>query len=235
MQSDLSELKIGESELEKLSGIALSDGAAIYLYWHFVRGKRLKIWSIIFNQISVFGLTLIISVPLALIIASNTSYSPDDPKLIALFLQNAMGLSLTITIGWNVFMWFKTKPLVALASLVEEVKKYNQAVRAVYIIDKLAEAGSFQVNLINREETIKALKVTRESLICALKTERILRENQEFIEGCYELFSNIENNLAALMAFDVIDRGSEYGRLLNKALEIGTNVHQELRKLQHRS
>jgi hypothetical protein len=62
---------------------------------------------------------------------------------------------------------------------------------------------------------------------------RILRENKDFIDRRYELFANIESNLAALMALDVSDRASEYGRLLNEALEIGMSVHKEVRKLQN--
>ncbi|WP_242724705.1 hypothetical protein [Microcoleus vaginatus] len=37
-------------------------------------------------------------------------------------------------------------------------------------------------------------------------------------------FANIESNLAALMAVDVSDRATEYGRLLNEALEIGMSA-----------
>ncbi len=71
---------------------------------------------------------------------------------------------------------------------------------------------------LNRNDVVKALEVTRESLICALQTERILRENQDFIMKRYELFASMENNLSALMNFDVKNQATEYGRLLNEAL-----------------
>jgi len=100
-------------------------------------------------------------------------------------------------------------------------------------IDRLTAAGNLQANLINRADAIEALQITRESLVCALRTERIMRENKDFIDRRYELFANIESNLAALMAVNVSDRATEYGRLLNEALEIGMSVHKEVRKLQN--
>ncbi|MGD1713832.1 hypothetical protein [Dapis sp. BLCC M172] len=61
-------------------------------------------------------------------------------------------------------------------------------------------------------------------MICAIQTERILRENQDFIMRRYELFASMENNLSALMNFDVKNQATEYGKLLNEALEIGMSV-----------
>ncbi|MEG3929246.1 hypothetical protein [Microcoleus sp. T3_D1] len=142
-------------------------------------------------------------------------------------------MSLAITVAWNVYKWVKAKPLATLAGVRDEVEKYHEVTPALDIIDRLTAAGKLQANLINRGEAIEALKITRESLVCALKTERILRKNQQFIGRRYELFANIESNLAALMALDVSDLATEYGRLLNEALEIGMSVHKEVRKLQN--
>jgi hypothetical protein len=112
------------------------------------------------------------------------------------------------------------------------VQKYNQAIKAVDIIDKFVEAGNLNISLMNREETLRALTVTRESLICAVKTEKIIRENQGLMEKQAELFLNLENNFSTLMNYQLTDQVHEYSRLLNQALEIGTNVHKEMLKLQ---
>lgn len=240
MQQDLEELRITEKELEELSGVTLSDVVMGNLYRTSVlresligkkRRDRQQLASFIFNEILIFGLTLIISVPITLVIAKNTASVPDTQAFFQ-FLQLTLFLSILLSCGWNIYMWLKAKPLAALANLVDEVEKYNEVIKAVDIIDKLTAVGNLPVNLINREDAIKALNVTRDSLICALRTERILRENQEFIGRRYELFVNIENNLTALMSFDVNNQASEYGRLLNEALEIGMSVHKEVRKLQ---
>ena len=240
MQRDLEDLTITEKELEDLSGIALSDVLMGNLYRISVirdgligkkRRDRQKLASFLFNEILIFCLTLIVSLPIALIVTKNIAASA-DAQIFSQFLQLTLGLSLALSLGWNFSMWLKAKPLTTLASLVDEVEKYNEVIKAMDIIDKLTIAGILQVNLINRQDSIAALSVTRESLICALRTEKIIRENQEFIGRHYELFVNIENNLTALMALNVSNQASEYGRLLNEALEIGMSVHKEVRKLQ---
>ena len=233
MFSNLSELTISESLVEELSGVATSELLIVDLSWHSLGKKRKKIMSLISNQILIFGLSLIISLPLALMMVANTNYAPDNPKLIFIFFQITVGFSLIITLGWNIYIGFKTKHLVTLTNLRDEIKKYNEAIRAVEIIDRLAAAGNLEVNLTNREDVVEALAVTRESLICSLKTERIFRENKDFIDRRYELFANIENNLAALMAFEIGNQASEYGKLVNEALKIGTTVQKEMRKLQN--
>ncbi|CBN56092.1 MULTISPECIES: hypothetical protein [Kamptonema] len=240
MQPDLEELRITEKEVEELSGVTLSDVVMGNLYRTSVlresligkkRRNRQQLASFIFNEVLIFGLTLIFSVPITLLIAKNTTSVPDTQAFFQ-FLQLTLVLSILLSCGWNIYMWLKAKPLAALANLADEVEKYNEVIKAVDIIDKLTAVGNLPLNLINRDDAIKALNVTRDSLICALRTEKILRDNQEFIGRRYELFVNIENNLTALMAFDVNNQASEYGRLLNEALEIGMSVHKEVRKLQ---
>lgn len=231
MQRDLQDLKITELEVEKLSGKSLSDILMVNLYQLPLGFSRKQLLSIMLNQIVVFGLTLIISLPLTLLMITKTSYASDDPRLISLFIRIVFAISLGITLCWNIYMWWKTKPLKELAKLQNEVNKYNQVIMAVEIMDRLAAVGNLEVNLINRNDVVQALQVTRESLICALQTEIILRENQDLMMQRYELFASMENNLSALMNFDVRNQATEYGKLLNEALEIGMSVQKEVRKL----
>ncbi len=218
MPPDLQDLKITELEVEQLSSKSFSDISMVNLYQLPLGFSRRQLLSIMLNQIIVFGLTLIISLPLTLVMITKTSYASDDPRLINLFIKIVFGISLGITLCWNIYMWWKTKPLKELAKLQNEVNKYNQVIIAVEIMDRLAAVGNLELNLINRNDVVKALEVTRESLISALQTERILRENQDFIMRRYELFASMENNLSALMNFDVKNQATEYGRLLNEAL-----------------
>ncbi len=231
MPPDLQDLKITELEVEQLSSKSFSDISMVNLYQLPLGFSRRQLLSIMLNQIIVFGLTLIISLPLTLVMITKTSYASDDPRLINLFIKIVFGISLGITLCWNIYMWWKTKPLKELAKLQNEVNKYNQVIIAVEIMDRLAAVGNLELNLINRNDVVKALEVTRESLISALQTERILRENQDFIMRRYELFASMENNLSALMNFDVKNQATEYGKLLNEALEIGMSVQKEVRKL----
>ncbi|MEG4393772.1 hypothetical protein [Microcoleus sp. BROC3] len=233
IQADWEQLKIPEKELEDLSGIALSDGFAADFYRSAALRNGKKLFSLLLNELLIFCLTLVVSLPVALLANKHNVGSFSDAEIFVRVLQITLGLSLAITVAWNVYRWVKAKPLATLAGLLDEVEKYHEVIQALDIIDRLTDAGNLQANLINRGDAIEALKITRESLVCALKTERILRENQKFICRRYELFTNIESNLAALMALDVSDRATEYGRLLNEALEIGMSVHKEVRKLQN--
>jgi len=229
----LEQLQIPEKELEDLSGIALSDGFAADFYRPAALRDSKKLFSILLNELLIFCLTLVVSLPVALLANQHNVGLFSDAEIFVRVLQITLSLSLAITVAWNAYKWVKAKPLATLAGLLDEVEKYHEVIQALDIIDRLTDAGNLQANLINRGDAIEALKITRESLVCALKTERILRENQKFIGRRYELFANIESNLAALMALDVSDRATEYGRLLNEALEIGMSVHKEVRKLQN--
>lgn len=233
IQSDLDDLLIPEKDLEELSGIALGDGFAGNFYQHSTFGDSKKLFSMLLNELLIFCVTLVVSLPVALLATQHKVGSFSDAEIFVWVLQITLSLSLVIAVAWNVYRWAKAKPLATLAGLLDEVDKYHEVIKALDIIDRLIAVGNLQANLMNREDAIEALSITRESLVCALKTERILRENQEFIGRRYELFANIESNLAALMAMDVSDRATEYGRLLNEALEIGISVHKEVRKLQN--
>lgn len=233
IQADLDDLKISDKELEDLSGIALSDGFAADFYRPAALRDGKKLFSLLLNELLIFCLTLVVSLPVALLANKHDVGSFSEAEIFVRVVQITLGLSLAITVAWNVYRWLKAKPLATLAGLLDEVEKYHEVIQALDIIDRLTAAGNLQANLINRGDATEALKITRESLVCALKTERILRENQQFIGRRYELFANIESNLAALMAMDVSDRATEYGRLLNEALEIGMSVHKEVRKLQN--
>jgi hypothetical protein len=115
-----------------------------------------------------------------------------------------------------------------LVRLFEEVKRFNSVIKAIEINDQIEAVGNPGVRLRNREQVIHALKLAREDIIRALKTERILRENESFIKLNADL---LDNNLTALTALQVSDQASEHGRLLNEALQIVVDVQQEMRKL----
>ena len=75
---------------------------------------------------------------------------------------------------------------------------------------------------------LEALKLTRSDLIRALKTEQILRQNEDLIKQ-QECFGD---NLAALTALQVSERASEQRRILDAALQIAVQVRSQIRQLQ---
>jgi hypothetical protein len=136
---------------------------------------------------------------------------------------------LLIKLVISTIRWTKFK---SVRRLVKEVDRYNAVIKAVDINDQLEEAGNSGVGLSDREKVIQALGVMRTDLVRTLKTERILRENKRFIAKHPQLFTT---NLTALTALQVSDQASEYGRILDQALQVAVGVQEEMKKLQNRS
>lgn len=124
----------------------------------------------------------------------------------------------------------KAKMTNSLRILLNDVERYNSVIKAIDINDQIEDAGNPDVSIQQRELVIEALQLTRVDLVRALKTEKILRENKNFILGNTELFIN---NLAALSAMQVTEQATEHGRLLNEALQIALDVQHEMKRLQN--
>ena len=237
MQSDLKALKISEEELETLSGLDIND---IFVGGILGGTYRPSVWKnprkLIFlgiTEISVFVLILVFTLPIGYILTQNSAQTVGEIQRALQFLKINLSVAVVLMVGWNLYLLSNQKGLAPLAKLLDEVDKYNEVIKAVEIIDKLAAVGHLPANLINREEVLEALRITRESLICALMTEKILRQHKSFIARRHELFTNIENNLLSLRTLEVNNQANEYGRLLNEALQIGMSVYQEVKKLQN--
>ncbi len=135
-------------------------------------------------------------------------------------------------------LWWKKMKILnqnmtnSLEILLNDVDRYNSVIKAIDINDQIEAAGNPGVVIQEREKVIAALELTRTDLIRALKTERILRENKNFILRNTELFAN---NLATLTAMQVTEEATEHGRLLNEALQIALDVQLEMKRLQTQS
>lgn len=114
-------------------------------------------------------------------------------------------------------------------TIFDKIYNYNKLIRAIDINDQLEDAGNTSLSLSDREKVIEALQFTRNDLIRALKTERILRENKEFIASNPHMFAT---NLTALPHFQVSEQASEYGRILDETLKVAVDIQDELKKLQ---
>ena len=94
------------------------------------------------------------------------------------------------------------------------------------------QVGNQSANLDHREDIVQALELTRDSLICGLTTEKILREHHNFLSSHRQLFDNIEQNLIALESLEVKNQVDQYSSMLSDALVIGINVQREMLNLQ---
>ncbi|MGL4619845.1 hypothetical protein [Chroococcidiopsis sp.] len=116
-----------------------------------------------------------------------------------------------------------------LRNLILEVDRYNVLIRIINLGDELKAAGNQGAGIENREKAIAALQITRDSLICAIKTEKILRNNRNLINRNLNLLTN---NVSSLQALEINAEASEYSRLLNEAVQLTTDVQTEMKKLE---
>ena len=120
----------------------------------------------------------------------------------------------------------------SLRILLNDVERYNSVIKAIDINDQIEDVGNLGVGIQERETVLAGLKLTRDDLLRAIKTERILRENKSFIITNADLFTN---NLATLASMQVNEEATEHGRLLNEALQISLDVQHEMKRLQNNS
>ncbi|MEH2135228.1 hypothetical protein [Nostoc sp.] len=239
MRDDLQGLEISQDELQKLTNLPVNYQLLIItntfqslLKKYIQKIKSSEGATVVFIGFAtfVFGY-LLFDIFLKIFISWITI-----PSWILLIILSLWVGGLTQTILYLV--WRSRSKLVkinmtnSLRILLSDVERYNTVIRAIDINDQIEEAGNPEVLIKERESVIAALKLTKADLVRALKTERILRENKNFILSNTELFVN---NLATLTAMQVNEQATEHGRLLNEALQIALDVQDEMKRLQTQS
>ncbi len=234
MNPELKDLTIAAKELEQLTGFEVNElfiggllGGA-YRPGLFKNSKRL--FSFCLTQLFVSALTIIFTLPLGLVMIRSDAKSINDVSTISQFLQTTLGISFIIVVGWNLSTGLKSKTLKPLARLLDEVDKYNEVVQAVNVVDRL-EAIGIPSQTMKQQQAIAALSIARNSLVCGLMTEKILRQNHSLLARRADLLYNIEANLVSLRTLEVNNQASDYIELLNEALNIGMSVQQEVQQL----
>ncbi|MEA5516386.1 hypothetical protein [Nodularia sp. UHCC 0506] len=138
-----------------------------------------------------------------------------------------------LILGWGLiplgylikWKWLRKKQ----KNILNEVDKYNAVLKAIDIRDQLEAVGNQEANFQEREQLISTLTTTRDNLICALKTEQILRKNRTFLDRNVQL---LESNLTAIQALQIQQEAREYSRLLNEVLKISQDVQTEMKYLE---
>lgn len=218
MQLDLQGLEISPGELRHLTGV---DPSEVFRPASLKKSKNRFGFLVNEALISLALTPILVGLLHVFIILPTIGIS--IPATIASVIIVPAGV---ITGRW---LWLKHKSPATLCGLLDEVDKYNTVIQAIHINDQLEAVGTTETSLNDRKKVIEALKLTREDLVRALKSEKILRENRSFIAGNPDLFAT---NLGAVQALQVSNQASEYGRLLNEALQIAIGVQAEMRKLQ---
>jgi hypothetical protein len=234
MRRDLQELVISPFLVENLSGVPIA-----WLY----RPRPIRRWKDWLRQFSAFWNLLGLLLVLDLFCRFLTFWSGGSlltlvGRILIPGLRSSWeswlvewGILAAIAALGQAYWIFRSRRMPLLLNLLEEVDRYNRLIQAIHINDELVEAGNPEAKLPQRDQIIEALKLTRSDLIRALKTERILRQNKDFIEQQREFFGD---ELAALTALQLREQASEQSQLLDAALQIALQVRSQLSQLQNR-
>jgi len=224
MHPDLEALRITEPQLEKITGLDIGN---IFM-GGVIRPSALRspqrLLSLMVTEGVVLLVIFIISMGVGLVILRNWS----SPGGIVVLVPVATGVAIASAIGWHLYQWQRCKTLQSLARLLDEVDRHNDIIQAVQVMDELETVQVAGLGLLNRAEVILALQATRESLVSALMTEKILRRHRSLMQRRQELFKSIETSLATLQTLSVNNQAAEYQQFLQEALEIGVAVQQEM-------
>lgn len=223
--TNLDNLRINSRELDTLTDLDISEVTMGWAYRQAAFSSQRRL-SFISDQLLTIGVALVFCVPLTLLMSR--AVSGDNMDAVWRWLPLGAVSAVTLTATWTVYRWQAGNRLITLSHLLDEIDRFNEMVAAVEILEELGSTQNSRLNLENRHEVIEALHLTRESLVCGLMTERVMRKHQRFMARREEMFSSIERNLATLQLLHVSDEASDYGRLLNEAIQIGTSVHREL-------
>ena len=225
---NLDNLRITHRDLDELTGLDISDlsmgwGTRLAVF----QQRRLR-WAWLINQALVLAVALVLWLPVCLVLGRNLA-----ANAIGLLIALGVGGAIATTAAYGLYGIYKGQQLKVLSHLLDEVDRFNEMIKAVEILEELRQVDqtSRQLTLDNPEAVKEALHLTRESLVCGLMSDRIMRKHHRFIARRHELFTNIETNLSSLQTLQATDMAGEYAQLLNEALQVGTSVHQELRNV----
>ncbi|MBD1848098.1 hypothetical protein H6F89_33015 [Cyanobacteria bacterium FACHB-63] len=238
MNPDLAALRITAEEIERLIGLDVNEifigGAIGGVYRTSVFEHSSRLLTLIATELVVAALVFAFSIPVGLGLTQANGGSFDLPATLR-FLQITVGITLAVMFGWNGYMQYARKRFALLMPLLDEVDRYNEMIEAVAMLFKLEELQSNHSVALpseqDRTQILEALRMTRDSLVSGLLTEKILRESRGLLARRQDLLANIETNLAALQTLEINQRASEYRTVLNEALQIGMTVYQEVQKL----
>jgi hypothetical protein len=199
----------------------------------FLVSLTLGTLSIAIEFAEVAFLFLVVSLAAAVYSLYMLTTAPIGVILLCLALAIALGIAALFLSGWIISYRHNAKayPLKkqipeVILRLFAEVDKCNRAITDIDVVDQLQDAGN-AIKLESRESAIAALRMTRNDLVRALKTERILRENPQFHPERFDV------DITAFEALQMSDRAKEYARTFDTTLQIAIDVQSVMYDLQN--
>lgn len=201
MQPDLESVLLSKGELRKLTGL-----------------DSLRYNFLIYSVILLSLLDLTESERKGELNSAIKAFGDREMSWLIEFLINLI-VKIIISIGLETKI--KNKRKSPLINLFDDVKNHNKLIIQIDVMDQLQSIGN-KIQIEDRNKVIEALIITRDNLVKSLKTEKILRENPGFRPESFSV------DLISLRSLQINEQSSEYGQLLNEALQIGISIQDEI-------
>jgi hypothetical protein len=224
MTPNLESLRITSAELDHLTGLEISPVFMGSTIRPSVFRSPPKLLSLLITEGLVVGVCFMMGLGLALVLVRQRE-GLHQIGLLLMSIGAIVGVSVVL---WHLYQRYRAKTLRTLAHLLEGVDRHNDIIQALQVMEALDAAQAEPAAMPYHPEVIQALQATRDSLVSALMTEKILRQHRLLMHRRQELFTVIETNLTTLRTLQINHQTSEYRQFLQQALEIGMAVHQEL-------
>jgi hypothetical protein len=226
MSEDFATLEITPRELEKITGKDVSEGFVGGILGGVYRPSSIRKFSgrlgLVAIELIVAGLVFVFSLPIGLSLIRKSTAGGIRVFIIAFVLTTV------VMAVWNLFMQSQLKTLKRLMSLLDEVDHFNRMIQTLTVLDQFGED-----TIGERQSLFTALALTRENLVMAMTTEKLLRENQRLLDQQTSFLSHLETNLVTLKTIEMNQQAQEYRRVLNEALTINLAVQQQMSELPH--
>ena len=245
MKQYLSDLEIDDYDFKRTSGILLDEEiehirAAIKDY-EWLKGQKVRpsLRSSLFFSFLIVGVVYLIAGFICQFIFGMTSLQNNFPVFNTVFtgiLFWAVFFDMGSKIIRKIILLLPIDIIVAgsvlnpLERLLRSVDQHNKILKAIDINDQLLEAGNKNSTLNDRDRVLDALRINKEDIIRAIKTERILRENKDFIAQNMDI-GMFDNHFASVEAIYLSERASEYGQFLNDTIQVAMQVQQEMKNM----
>jgi hypothetical protein len=223
-----------EPEVEQLTGLEVN-GLYIgdWLSGCFRRsvGNPTLISHQLLSQLAALILAFVLCLPLGFAGLGGHAPGPSATQLLRFVQWPAIVSGLLFT-AWQLNLRRQGDRLGRLLLLLEEVDRYNQVIAAVELLGHLRSLNpqsSHSAGSVGDLELSEGLDLTRQTLVVALQTDRLLR--QALGKSALLLqpgLMQIEENLLQLRSIEVAQQGQETAELIGQALAIGLRVRSEL-------
>ena len=241
MTLDWSELEIDRAELDNTLELNLSSSWAIALNRVFLLNRAEYRQSLLFIEGSILFTSLLFLFPINLIVFRKLNLLDSDGSGLLVVLLGSFSLAILFSIVANYYLWQKAKKLKYLTKLLDKITEYNRLVDNFQLIANFNKLTNSQHPTADKQQSVKELQnifqLTKNSLLQAVELEVFMarhRQTKQLISTQTlerdRLLANLEQNLVNVSLME-IDSDREYRQLLNEAVELGLNVHQEINKI----